>query len=1159
MNYWIFQSVTERYDLRETLQEGKEDSWVISRYWQQMLPGDLVFFWLGGPPAIRGIYGWGALTTTPVSDGDKQYGARVRCDKKLTSYLSVEKIRAVPLLNDISIVRAPQGSNFMLSREEARAIADLIEPEAKPLIPPIPAELVDSIRSGDCVLFAGAGLSARAGVPTWNQFLNDLLTFASGQQIIDPSDAASLSAALKEGARNAAADGLVHAFGSRREMLEGFLRDTFPQKQSLSRSHDLLAQIPFAAVVTTNYDDLLEESFPEFTTAGLYTPTDAEALLDALSQRRPFILKLYGIIQRPATLILAPIEYQEVVSSNVSFSKFVEGLFFSRAFFFIGLSLEGIEDFLSGFVFRGATPRKHFALVATSGTAWKAKADFLERRFNVRVIDYPVSDTFPEFETFVEALQKASAPSISVASPAQSEIPVPGIRRIVLEDIGSFEKLELDFARNKWKILLGDNGVGKSTILKAIVVAIIGNDARSYAGRLVRAGKTRGRITLFTERNPHGYITEILTKDMLSDAEIVSIPSRLMEAEGWLALGFSPFRMVTWTASSGPQQIVQKGRPTADDLIPLLAGEADPRIDRLKQWIVNLDAADRPRQLSLLEGHKGRVSSLAFTSDGRTLVSASIDKTIRVWDSWVGLQKRTIDAHGAGVNSVAIGGEDKVLVSGSFDKTAKSWDMESGQVIGTFPGSHTQILTVSISVDGRLLASGSEGGSIRLYDYPSGSELKHISGRAGSVWSVVISPDKKTVVGALQDGVIKTYDVDSGRELNSIRATRGAVWSVALAADGQTLVSGTDSGSVAVWDLLSGHKVRTLQDRPPGTLSVAISADGRIAASGSEDGTVKAWNLSSGREILSLQGNSSGVWAVALTADGHLLASGSDDSTIKLWSVPTEDSALQQYPTIKKLFAVIATLTDRADIEFLRVTENYRVFVKLAEAPQGVPLELLSQGLTSLLGWVGYLCQRLKETAQESSADPIPTNAFALVLVDELDAHMHPRWQQVLVGRLKQVFPNVQFIASTHSPLIVGGLDTPEVDRFVAQNGKVSVLDVAQELTVGRTDQILTSPLFGLTSARGQRSGELLDRYADLAAKDELTAGEEEEFTDLARVLRVAIPTDEEQATANKVFNLIQSALQEKLGEMNEGDREKIMRELKVRSKEIATGSARDL
>ena len=1159
MNYWIFQSIPERNDLRETLREGNEETWLISRYWQQMSPGDLVFFWLGGPPTIRGVYGWGTLTTTPAADSDKEYGARLRCDKRLSPHVPVKRIRAVRKLKDIAILHQPQATNFILSREEAQAISELIAPAERPLIPPIPAELVDAIRSRECVLFAGAGLSARSGVPTWNQFLSDLLTFAKDQQIIDPSEVISLKAALKEGARNAAADGLVHGFGSRREILEGFLLKTFPPKKGLSPSHHLLTQIPFAAVVTTNYDDLLEETFPEFAAAGLYTPKDAEALLDALSQRRPFILKLYGILQRSATLILAPIEYQEVVSSNVSFSKFVEGLFFSRSFFFIGLSLEGIEDFLSGFVFRGAIPRKHFALVATSGTAWKAKADFLERRFNVRVIDYPVSESFPEFDTFVEALQKATTPLISVTAPRSSEVPTPGIRRIFLEDIGSFEKLELDFARNMWKILLGDNGVGKSTILKAIGVAIIGSDARTYAGRLVRAGKTRGRITLFTERNPHGYITEILTKDMLSDAEVVSIPSRCMEAEGWLALGFSPFRMVTWTPSTGPQQIVQKGRPSADDLIALLSGEADPHIDRLKQWIVNLDAADRPRQMVSLEGHKGRVSSLAFTSDGRTLVSASIDKTIRVWDSWVGVEKRKIDAHGAGVNAIAIGGSDKVMVSGSFDRTAKSWEMESGRLLKSFHGSQSQILSLSISPDGALLASGSEGGSIRLWDCSSASELKHIVGHSGSVWSVAIGLNGKTVVGAFQDGVIRTYEVESGRELSSIKATRGAVWSIALTADGRTLVSGTDSGSVAVWDVVSGRKVRTLQDKEPGALSVAISADGQIAASGAEDGTVTAWNVSSGREILSLQGHSSGVWAVALTADGHLLASGSNDSTIKIWSVPTATSTQQQYTTIKKLFEVIATLTDREDIEFLRVTENYRVFVKLAEAPQGVPLELLSQGLTSLLGWVGFLCQRLKETAQESTTEPIPTNRFALVLVDELDAHMHPRWQQVLVRRLKQVFPNIQFIASTHSPLIVEGLDACEVDRFVMENGKISVVDVSQEMTVGRADQILTSPLFGLTSARGQRSRELLDRYANLAAKDELTADETKEFEQLSRVLRVGVPTDQEQATASQVFNMIQEALQEKLGEMNEGDREKIMRELKVRSKEIATGSARDL
>jgi hypothetical protein len=115
----------------------------------------------------------------------------------------------------------------------------------------------------------------------------------------------------------------------------------------------------------------------------------------------------------------------------------------------------------------------------------------------------------------------------------------------------------------------------------------------SYTSR-----KTRGRISVFTDLNPHGYVTEILPKDMIAEAEVISRPSRSLEAEGMLALGFSPLRVVTWNASTGPQETLQKGRPTADDLVPLLSGEIDPRMDRLKQWIVNLDAADKPRQIS---------------------------------------------------------------------------------------------------------------------------------------------------------------------------------------------------------------------------------------------------------------------------------------------------------------------------------------------------------------------------------------------------------------------------------------------------------------------------------------------------------------------------------------------------------------------------------
>jgi SIR2-like domain len=246
------------------------------------------------------------------------------------------------------------------------------------VVPPIPKELADGIQNGECVLFAGSGLSAQAGFPTWNQFLSGLLGFARERKVVDPSLAEAYAESLDQGERNAVADGIVHAFGSGRGDLQDYLLRTFPDTAPLPRVHEFLRQIPFASVVTSNYDTLLERALPQFADAGVYTPRDAEALLDALTQRRRFILKLYGIIRRPETLIVAPIEYRDVVLSNLTFSKFVDGLFVSRTFFFLGISLEGIQDFLSAFSFRGsAQPRKHFALLPVSGSAWRTKADLL--------------------------------------------------------------------------------------------------------------------------------------------------------------------------------------------------------------------------------------------------------------------------------------------------------------------------------------------------------------------------------------------------------------------------------------------------------------------------------------------------------------------------------------------------------------------------------------------------------------------------------------------------------------------------------------------------------------------------------------------------------------------------------------------------------------
>lgn len=135
MNYWIFQAIPKRYDLQEKLVEGIKVTWYATRNRSQMSPGDIVFFWLGGPENIRGIYGWGRLASSPYIKPEwDSYGVDVMYEKRLESHIPVGKIKSIFDLQDLLILRAPQATNFLLSPKEAHAIANLIAQDQRPKV-----------------------------------------------------------------------------------------------------------------------------------------------------------------------------------------------------------------------------------------------------------------------------------------------------------------------------------------------------------------------------------------------------------------------------------------------------------------------------------------------------------------------------------------------------------------------------------------------------------------------------------------------------------------------------------------------------------------------------------------------------------------------------------------------------------------------------------------------------------------------------------------------------------------------------------------------------------------------------------------------------------------------------------------------------------------
>src|SRR6185295_9490438 len=189
--------------------------------------------------------------------------------------------------------------------------------------------------------------------------------------------------------------------------------------------------------------------------------------------------------------------------------------------------------------------------------------------------------------------------------------------------------------------------------------------------------------------------------------------------------------------------------------------------------------------------------------------------------------------------------------------------------------------------------------------------------------------------------------------------------------------------------------------------------------------------------------------------------------------------------------------------------DTFRVMVKVEDGSV-VPLDRLSQGMAAVHGWVGTLLQRMHEIrdaaarrAREAGRpEPPPvTETPALVLVDEVDAHLHPEWQQKLVGLVRHRFPNVQIVVTTHSPLIIADMEKKEI--FTADrdsHGDLCIVPAAQEVRGRRADQILIS-MFGLKRTR------TATRYVELSERaihgPPLTADEQKELDGLREAMDV--------------------------------------------------------
>ncbi|MFN4315675.1 MAG: AAA family ATPase [Chitinophagaceae bacterium] len=195
-------------------------------------------------------------------------------------------------------------------------------------------------------------------------------------------------------------------------------------------------------------------------------------------------------------------------------------------------------------------------------------------------------------------------------------------------------------------------------------------------------------------------------------------------------------------------------------------------------------------------------------------------------------------------------------------------------------------------------------------------------------------------------------------------------------------------------------------------------------------------------------------------------------------------ASAQQRKKVKDLLVdVLPEVTD------LRITKASRVGRQVeVKTPFGwVRISDMSLGYKSLIAWVVDFASRMYHYHRTK---PNPFVQPAVVLIDELDLHLHPRWQRRVIGYLTKKFPNTQFIATAHSPLIVQAAEDANLVLLKRKGSQVIIENEPDTIRNWRIDQILTSDLFGLSSARSEKTERLMTQRRKLLEKPKLSAAD---------------------------------------------------------------------
>jgi WD40 repeat protein len=354
--------------------------------------------------------------------------------------------------------------------------------------------------------------------------------------------------------------------------------------------------------------------------------------------------------------------------------------------------------------------------------------------------------------------------------------------------------------------------------------------------------------------------------------------------------------------------------------------------------------------------HRDAVQIVAFSPDGKTVLTGSADKTARLWRAADGVPVGQPMAHRDWVNAVAFSPDGKTVLTGSVDKTARLWRTADGAPLGQAMAHQHRVNAVAFSADGKTVLTGSVDKTARLWRAVDGAPLGQPMSHADSVNAVAFSPDGKTVLTGSADGTARLWRAADGAPVGQPMSHRLWVNVVAFSPDGKTVLTGSHDGMARLWDAASGQPVGKPMEHHGPVSSVAFSRDSktiiigianRSGITGIAEGSARLWDAATGLPLATSLEAQSAVYATAFSPESKRILIGRSDGKARVWDAVARSPFGQPLDHVRSLVKSVAFSPDGKVI----LTGNFDGKARLWDAATsltiGKPLEH-NAGVTSV-------------------------------------------------------------------------------------------------------------------------------------------------------------------------------------------------------------------